>query len=561
LMSDDEGEVRLLGERPEDPEVRRRVGFVPESAELPPQASPRALVRRWALLRGLPVAETMAQGLVTLERLGMAGLLDRAAGKLSKGEKQRTLLALAMLGQPELLVLDEPTDGLDPLGRARMREVIRGECERGTTVFLNSHLLAETERICTRVGILHQGQLVREERLTGPRGAGEPATTAIVLASSLRPEQLERARVQPVPEGATPLRDLLPAGATVLVPHQDLGELNDAIDRLRAEGAQLVEVRRVRQDLEAALAEVAGVTPAAIEALPVPAASTIPTGLAPAPPLRLRPLRALQATLRVTVEIALDLASRRVGWFALGAAALGAIGIIKGMQTEALQGAAAAARHFGTSSEFTDAQRVAAYLGGLSAQILYWSTLFGGALLAAIFMPTLFDPKRTILLLSQPITRTDYSFGVLSATLSLALATSLFFHLFVFVGLRFVLDIAVPWWFLAAPLVWIVAFTAVCTVQLLSTWLVRSALFTGALGVVMLWATAILGSGSGPDIPRSKLGWGILYAILPRAVDLMHQAGKLGEGARVHASAFVPTAALIVVWLLVLRVVAQRSER
>ncbi|MGE5048991.1 MAG: ABC transporter ATP-binding protein, partial [Deltaproteobacteria bacterium] len=118
LSLPDDGEVRVFGQRPDDPEVRRRIGFVPEAAELSPQASPRRLVRRFALLRGLELREAEPQGIAQLERLGMSELLERPAGKLSKGEKQRTLLALALMGSPDLLILDEPTDGLDPMGRA-----------------------------------------------------------------------------------------------------------------------------------------------------------------------------------------------------------------------------------------------------------------------------------------------------------------------------------------------------------------------------------------------------------------------------------------------------------
>ncbi len=193
----------LFGERPDDPEVRRRVGFVPEAALLPDAASPRALVRRWARLRGLPAAATLEQGLETLARLGMGQLLDRPAGKLSKGERQRTLLSLALLGNPELLVLDEPTDGLDPLGRARMREVIQAACDAGGTVFLNSHLLAETERLCTRVGTAPP----RPPGAGGVAGARAPGDRAgaerdSALAAPLSPEQLARARVvQSAPEG------------------------------------------------------------------------------------------------------------------------------------------------------------------------------------------------------------------------------------------------------------------------------------------------------------------------------------------------------------------------
>src|SRR5947209_16606101 len=111
--------------------------------------------------------------------MGMSALLDRPAHKLSKSEMQRTLLALALLGSPELLVLDEPTDGLDPLGRALVRRVLREERANGRTVFLNSHLLSETERICTRVGLLHRGELVREHTVSTTEAAGR---SAVVLS-------------------------------------------------------------------------------------------------------------------------------------------------------------------------------------------------------------------------------------------------------------------------------------------------------------------------------------------------------------------------------------------
>src|SRR5205814_9261732 len=186
LIAPDAGEARVFGVRPDVPDIRRRVGFVPEAAELPRGASPLQLVRRWARLRGLPVQAAVAQGETNLRRLGMGELLHRPAHRFSKGEKQRTLVVLALLGEPELLVLDEPTDGLDPLGRALVRKVILEECAQGRTVFINSHLLSETERVCTRVGILHDGQLVREE-LLGRQVGEDRATTAPLPASAPPP--------------------------------------------------------------------------------------------------------------------------------------------------------------------------------------------------------------------------------------------------------------------------------------------------------------------------------------------------------------------------------------
>ena len=119
-----------------------------------------------ARLKGVGTDEAL------LSRVGLAGAVDRKIGGFSKGMRQRLGLAVALLGKPELLILDEPTDGIDPLGRVEVRRILLEEKARGATVLLNSHLLAETERVCDRVGILHLGMLVREgtlESLTAQR--------------------------------------------------------------------------------------------------------------------------------------------------------------------------------------------------------------------------------------------------------------------------------------------------------------------------------------------------------------------------------------------------------
>jgi len=174
LIAPDAGEARVFGVRPDVPDIRRRVGFVPEAAELPKGASPLQLVRRWARLRGLPVQAAVAQGETNLRRLGMGDLLHRPAHRFSKGEKQRTLVVLALLGEPELLVLDEPTDGLDPLGRALVRKVILEECAQGRTVFINSHLLSETERV----------DVWRRELRRRPRGGDHEVVLRLEVASA-----------------------------------------------------------------------------------------------------------------------------------------------------------------------------------------------------------------------------------------------------------------------------------------------------------------------------------------------------------------------------------------
>ncbi|AHG00345.1 copper ABC transporter ATP-binding protein [Halostagnicola larsenii XH-48] len=102
---------------------------------------------------------------VLLERVGLADAADRKAGGFSTGMKQRVALAMALVGDPDLLVLDEPSSGLDPNGAREMREIIRSENERGTTVFFSSHIMEQVEAICDRVGIMRDGRLVAEDTI------------------------------------------------------------------------------------------------------------------------------------------------------------------------------------------------------------------------------------------------------------------------------------------------------------------------------------------------------------------------------------------------------------
>ena len=570
LTQPDEGEVRLLGGRPDDPEQRRRVGFVPESAELPPSATPRQLVRRWARLRKLELAGAQEQGLATLDRLGMGKLLDRAAGKLSKGERQRTLLTLALLGAPELLILDEPTDGLDPLGRALMRQLIREECAAGRTVFLNSHLLAETERLCTRVGILHGGRLVREERPGAPL-CGESATSAISLDRPAPDEAVAAARARVPPAGL--LRDVTPepGGQVLLVDHDTPQQLNAALDQLKAGGALLVEVRRLRADLEAALAEVASgpALPAEDPQLAVVVASvtdstTPPAGETPLPELpapAFHPLRTLDATLRVSIEIAADLAARKVGWMALGAALL-VVGIfLWGLHSQLVEGVAALGRVFGKGGGLIEQKTMIAMIGGNAARTLYWGGLLGGIGLSSLFAPPLLDPKRTVLLYAQPVSRADYALGLFCAVCGLGLACSIFFSALLFAGLR-VLGLGVDPLLLLAPLPWLFTFASLYSVVLLVTYFVRHPLVAAGTGFgFMALCGALHVSVEGRPSGFTETLLSLLQGVLPKLVELSDQASRIGAGTRPQLfpflSTLLPTAAL----LLCLVVVARRSER
>lgn len=154
------GGVRLQGRSPADPRSRRGVGFLPERLALPPHAT----VRRWLVLhtRLLDAAPAPAGLLVdaVLERTGVADRAHEPIGSLSKGLRQRVGFALALLGEPRLLVLDEPGSGLDPLGVRDARGWIEAERRRGATVLVSSHQLSEVERTCDHVAILDAGRLL-----------------------------------------------------------------------------------------------------------------------------------------------------------------------------------------------------------------------------------------------------------------------------------------------------------------------------------------------------------------------------------------------------------------
>jgi ABC-2 type transport system ATP-binding protein len=164
------GAGRVLGRPLGDRAARARVGFLPEHFRFHEWLEGRELLRFHGRLLGLPsrVLEPRIEDL--LRRVELADAGHRRLREYSKGMCQRIGLAQALLGEPELVFLDEPTSGLDPLGRLLVRDLIRDLRARGTTVFLNSHLLGEVEVTCDRVVFVKEGRVVREMSLSARDG-------------------------------------------------------------------------------------------------------------------------------------------------------------------------------------------------------------------------------------------------------------------------------------------------------------------------------------------------------------------------------------------------------
>ncbi|MEF8785467.1 MAG: ABC transporter ATP-binding protein [Haloarculaceae archaeon] len=168
-----EGSAEVLGYdvQSESMEVRKRTGVLPEGCEVFERLTAREHVE-WMKETKDADEDTME----ILETVGIPEAADRKAGDFSKGMQQRLALGMALVGDPELLILDEPSSGLDPTGMQEMREIIQEQAEQGTTVFFSSHILSEVEAVCDRVAILSEGKLMVEDSLATLRDEGGIAT-------------------------------------------------------------------------------------------------------------------------------------------------------------------------------------------------------------------------------------------------------------------------------------------------------------------------------------------------------------------------------------------------
>jgi ABC-2 type transport system ATP-binding protein len=162
LLAPSGGVGTVLGAKIGDRPTRSRIGFLPEHFRFHDCLTGRELLRFHGRLYGLRGQRLEQRAFELLERLDLVDAADRSLREYSKGMLQRVGLAQALLNDPELVFLDEPTSGLDPLGRLLVRDVLRELQARGTTVFLNSHLLGEVEATCDRVAFMKQGRIVHE---------------------------------------------------------------------------------------------------------------------------------------------------------------------------------------------------------------------------------------------------------------------------------------------------------------------------------------------------------------------------------------------------------------
>ncbi len=186
----DSGSISLLGHPASDVAVRKKIGYMPEVANYYWFLKAGELMDAYGKMHQLDSQTRKQRCRDLLAKVGLAGKENTLLKEFSKGMLQRFSLAQALLNEPELLILDEPASGLDPVGRREIREIILDLHQKGVTIFFSSHELSAVEMISTRVGILNKGKLVKEGSLLELL----PSTRKmrVILQSHLSPEAISR---------------------------------------------------------------------------------------------------------------------------------------------------------------------------------------------------------------------------------------------------------------------------------------------------------------------------------------------------------------------------------
>ena len=228
----------MLGAPIGDKATLGRIGYLPEHARFPTYLTGGQVLEYVGGLCGVPRSVVRERSADLLERVEMKDWANRKVSSYSKGMKQRVGIAQALVNDPEVVFLDEPTDGVDPGGRIRIRKIIEDLREEGRTVFVNSHLLSEVEQVADRVAILSKGRIVREgamnELMQDQREYRVEATDPIpaALAARFGEDGLEV------------------AGAQVVVAADNPGPVQPVIDALRGGGMEIRSVMEKKLTLE-----------------------------------------------------------------------------------------------------------------------------------------------------------------------------------------------------------------------------------------------------------------------------------------------------------------------
>jgi ABC-2 type transport system ATP-binding protein len=238
LLRQDAGEARVFGGDPSMESTRRMLGFLPESPVFYDHLTGREFLRLCGKLCAMPSAAIKKRSDELLGRVGLAHAADLQIRRYSKGMNQRLGIAQAILHEPQLVILDEPMSGLDPMGRADIRDLIVELRNSGKTVFFSTHIIPDVEVICDRIGLVNHGRMIAEGSVHALLDAARSKTTEVLVTGL--PASFALAAAQ----------EATAAGGQRLFLVESEDALSQLIQRVMAEQARIVSVTPRRESLE-----------------------------------------------------------------------------------------------------------------------------------------------------------------------------------------------------------------------------------------------------------------------------------------------------------------------
>ena len=253
------GSARIFGKDSRDPEARRPIGYLPENHRFPTYMTAQGMLDFYGALSGMEAGLRKKRIPELLERVGLADWMTVRLGKYSKGMLQRVGLAQALMHSPDLLVLDEPSDGVDPVGRRQIRDILQALEEQGVTIFLNSHLLVEVELFCRDVAIIQRGKVALEGTVRDLTAGSGYKVEAENVPEMLQAELRTRARATSQENGVLRLM------------FGSREDANMALDLLRAQHCEIEAMTRTNSTLEEVFMRTVDPPPVIATALPASA--------------------------------------------------------------------------------------------------------------------------------------------------------------------------------------------------------------------------------------------------------------------------------------------------
>jgi ABC-2 type transport system ATP-binding protein len=246
LMRATSGSVQLLGRSAGDVEVHKRIGYLPESPYFYDYLTAEEFLSFYGRLGGMSTRELAGSVPSLLERVGLLEARKRQLRKFSKGMLQRIGLAQALIHDPELVILDEPMSGLDPVGRKEVRDIILSLRDRGKTVFFSTHIISDVEMVCDRVCILSKGKVLALGRVEELVNQHETQSVEIVSDGIVGDDMPIVKRVA---------SRILQRGNRCLIMIPALEQLDDVLGAIRQAGGRLISVVPHKGTLESLFIE------------------------------------------------------------------------------------------------------------------------------------------------------------------------------------------------------------------------------------------------------------------------------------------------------------------